>query len=138
MPAPLKHNWPSLWKEFKDRPDKALTQADWCILKGLSQTDTSKHFSVYRKEERERAIEEARQALATAAPVSVGVLRASLHSDDENLRQKAATAILDRAGLSPQAVTVQVQQVNAQQAVVVPLIAGKDADDLAKLIGGEE
>jgi hypothetical protein len=68
-----------------------------------------------------RALNEAAERLALAAPVAVSRLIERLKSDDESIILRAATAILDRAGLETAAKSSsRVEETTAQVTVYIP------------------
>lgn len=140
MPAKgmVKHDWPLLYQEFglvQDR-DPTVTLARYCDDKGLSYTNCSRHFADISE-----AIKVATESkLRKLAPKAVDRIGKIVDSKDDGLALKAGQAILDRAGHSPQAVTLNVQaNAQANQALIIPPMFGQeDADELKKLLGGSE
>jgi hypothetical protein len=128
---------PTILALYQEKERDNLTTRQICDKYELVYNTISKKFAEIAKEEMDNAIAKAKRMLAKSAPIAVGQLETLLNSNDERIQGDAAKAILDRTGLSPQAATINIQNVQAGQAVIVPLLAESDAALLQKLAGGE-
>lgn len=136
-----KYDWDFRWREFQAQKllNPALTLRDYTTAQELPYYQASRTFTSYRRREQEEKIEEAREKLAKGAPVAAQTIVDALMSDDENVRLKAATANLDRVGLTPKTAEVNVLNVQAGQAVIAPIFADPDmAANLKAMLGGDE
>lgn len=142
MARPKEHNWPDLFDSFNkaEKKDNTLTLERWCGEQKLAYTNTSKHFSELRKLRIEKYLAKTREILTEAAPqTATNLVRISNLQDDgkETIAAKAAIAVLDRVGLSPQVAQVQVIQSNQQNLIAPVLFAAQhlnDAGDMLKPI----
>jgi hypothetical protein len=110
------HDWPTLFSDFltKQRSDSNYELKDYCKETGLNYQFTSKNFAL-----RARLI--AGDTLAMLAPRAAKKLGECLDNEDANLSVKSSVAILDRAGFSPQAVSLTVNQTNVTAIQLPPL-----------------
>lgn len=130
---------PSLKELFKERESLTTTDADFFARHGITEHESAlqKAFAKLRREADAREIERAKHLLAKAAPLASETKIELLNCDDPSVRLRAADAIHGPLGITAAAAAINVQQVNAQQAIVVPLVAGEDAEAFAKFLGGE-
>jgi hypothetical protein len=134
-----KFDWESMFadyaKDSKADRSNTLTLKAWCDERNLNYSNTSKHFAeLYRLQTGDK--------LAMLAPEAATKLGSLLQSKDENIAHKTSTAILDRAGYSPQSAVINIQQNAIAQAQstlnIQPFFADqKDQDDFKLLVGGE-
>lgn len=130
-----KYDWLSLKKKFDA---EGGTLRDFCERNKLPYTFSSKNFTEINKHEEAENIEQARRHLARFAPKAVQAMGDLVDSEDENVKLKASTAIVDRVGLNPQAATISIQNVNATQIQIPPMFSSENRDDLAKMLNGDE
>lgn len=134
---PKKHDWPVLRREFNLAVEagNVATLKAWCEAKNLSYTTISKGFSEM-DEYRDLIV---RGKLRDVAPKAVNRIVDALASDDDRVGIEAGKAILDRAGFSPQAQLVNIQNnLQQNQAVIIPpMFADASQDELKSLLGGE-
>lgn len=82
-----------------------------------------------------RALQEAAEKLALAAPVAVGRAINLLGSDDENIRLRAAFGILDRAGVETAQKSSSTAEVKHDVEFDVSQLADDELDTLARIAG---
>lgn len=128
-----KYDWLSLKKKFDE--DGGTLRA-FCETNKLPYTFTSRNFTEINKQEEAQNIEQARRHLARFAPKAAQAMGDLVDSEDENVKLKASTAIVDRVGLSPQGATISLQTINAIQIQIPPMLASDNADDLRMMLGG--
>lgn len=131
-----KYDWIQLRKDFEKSGEKFLRP--WCEKNNLPYTYTSKSFTELNRIEESENIALARRKLARFAPQAAERIGELTDSQDENVKLKASTAIVDRVGLNPQAATISIQNVNATQIQIPPMFSSENRDDLAKMLNGDE
>lgn len=122
---------------------QTITQADYAKQIGVDKSYLSTNFAEIR---RHRAELDVRLRLPIVMAQSLRDVQSSLDSNrlDETIDGKhkqhyaldAFKAIADRAGFSPQAVTVQVSQTNQQAIVMPPIFAGQYQELADKMLKG--
>jgi hypothetical protein len=134
---PPKHDWKVLRREFKLAIDggNVETLKEWCEAKNLSYTTISRGFAELN--ELQDLI--VRGKLKKIAPSAVNRLKIAMESDDDRVGIEASKAILDRAGFSPQAQLVSVQNniQNNQAVIVPPMFADGNQSDVERLLKGD-
>jgi hypothetical protein len=130
-----KYDWLALKKKFDA---EGGTLRDFCERNKLPYTFSSKNFTEINKQEEAQNIEQARRHLARFAPKAAQAMGDLVDSEDDNIKLKASTAIVDRVGLNPQAATISIQNVNATQINIPPMFSSENRDDLAKMLDGED
>ena len=134
--TPSIYDWPKLYSEFLKAQDDAqdqglrLTLETWAAQKDLNYTYASKQFA-----ELSRLL--TANKLALIAPKAARKLDALLDVDDDNIAHKAAVAILDRAGHSPAAIQVAIQNNVTSTVVLPPIFPANYADDMKKMLEGK-
>src|SRR4051812_2575078 len=113
-----------LYDEFRSAKVESvsLTLKTWCARRELNYTGISRNFAPYKKDE-------AKTVLESLAPLAVAELARLLKCADPAIRMRAALAILDRAGLSPAAVNINVVP-ESFLAQVPPLFEASCADKI--------
>jgi hypothetical protein len=140
MAAKLMHNWPALLAEYDTRLllEPNFTQIAFCNEKKLDESMLSREFSRLRKSRAQIYIDQAQSKLGETAHKAANKLSNLIEmGSDDNVQFKASVAVLDRVGISPQAVQVNIQNSN-QMAVVMPPMFGSAPGGLKDLLGAEE
>ena len=124
------HDWPDLFSKFltKQRNDPNYELKDFCKETGLNYQFTSKNFAL-----RARLI--AGDTLSMLAPRAAKKLGELANNDDPSVSGRASTAILDRAGFSPAAVTLNVTQSTQISFQMPPLLKEDYSEKLNAFIG---
>ncbi len=122
------YNWGALLREYLElkRVEPSLTLKVWVTRKDMPYTWTSRQFALLSRQV-------AGETLAMLAPRAAERLGDFLDAQPE-FALKAATAILDRAGHSPQAVTLTVNQQTNVQFAIPPLFSADYVQRVNKLI----
>ena len=131
-----KYDWLGLKKQFEESGEKFLRP--WCEKNNLPYTYCSKQFTEINRLEESENIALARRKLAKFAPQAVDRIGQLTDSEDENVKLKASTAIVDRVGLNPQAATISIQNVNATQIQIPPMFSSENKDDFKRVLDGDE
>jgi len=134
------HDWMALRNEWEASGVKYLR--DWCkskIVNGkeINYQYASKQFAEIARLEEQEDIASARRKLAKFAPKAVEAIGLLTDSEDENVKLKASTAIVDRVGLNPQSATINIQNTNATQVIIPAMFADSSRDDLKRMLDGE-
>lgn len=134
------HNWLELRNEWEASGVKYLR--DWCkqkIVNGkeINYQYASKQFAEIARLEEQENLSIARNKLARFAPKAVDTIGQLTDSEDENVKLKASTAIVDRVGLNPQSATINIQNTNATQVIIPAMFADSSRDDLKRMLDGE-
>jgi len=138
MPAPTKHNWSQISREIIRTVQKGGTMTQWCADHGMSLSQVSRALN-----ERGISIKTlTEQSLIENGPMAVEILAATMTDPTTPPATKvsAATALLDRSGHSPQAVSIQIQNNNLSKTELqIPAFFATDnpetREKLNKLMG---
>ena len=115
--------------EYKLSQDSSLHLRKYAEQIGQEYTTLSRRFTELREERALAYLSGARSNLAKGAARASERLVGLIESEDENIAVKATTSLLDRVGMSPPAVALQVSQQVQHNVVVAPLFASSDAVD---------
>lgn len=134
------HDWMALRNEWEASGVKYLR--DWCKAKIVNGKEinyqyASKQFAEIARLEEQENLSIARNKLARFAPKAVETIGQLTDSEDENIKLKASTAIVDRVGLNPQSATINIQNTNATQVIIPAMFADSSRDDLKRMLDGE-
>ena len=124
-----KHDWEALYKEFgiARRKEPRLELKEWAGIKGLGYSYASKQFT-------HLAHLLTGEKLALLAPGAADRLGRLLDSASEDMAYRSSTAIIDRTGHSPAAVTMTINQQTNIQFAIPPLFGADYAGKVNKLI----
>jgi hypothetical protein len=131
------YNWPDLYTKFLKLQDEAKDQGQhlsletFCNDNNLSYTNSSRQFA-------ELARLLTGNKLALLAPKAAKKLGELLDVEDEAIQHKAATAILDRAGHSPAAIQVAIQNNVTNTIALPPIFPANYANELKDMLEGKK
>ncbi len=134
--TPTLYNWPALYTAFLKKQEEADERGDtyylehFCRDNKLSYTNTSRNFA-------ELARVLTGNKLALIAPKAAKVLANLLNDGDAAMQHKAATAILDRAGHSPAAIQVAIQNNVNTTVQLPPIFPANYQDEMKAMLEGK-
>ncbi len=116
-----------------------LTQEEYAYQIGVNPAGLSTHFAELRRKEEDAEIVQNLRAISRLATNKVSKGIASLQMEtvkDAEGIARIGYGAADRIGFSPQAATINIQNSNTQQTLVIPpMFAGEETQEIKNLIG---
>ncbi len=132
---PVEYDWKALHKDYES---SKVMLTEFCAARELSYTNTSREFSAIEREETRQLLERTQKILAKNLPQMAEGLVALSQDEDKNIQLKAISTAMDRAGLSVQAINVQVNNTATVTIMPFPIFAIDDAPLMDKLFESEK
>ncbi len=118
---------------------KELTQSEFAYYLGVSYQTLSIHFKELREKAENQEIINNLKAISrkglNKVSVALDTISVTTIKESETM-SRIAYGAADRIGFSPQAATINIQNSNTQQTLVIPpMFAGEETQEIKNLIG---
>lgn len=129
------YDWPGLFTSYRNAmaSTRDLDLRAWC-----NQVDLGDRYAVVRKNFVELSRQLAGDRLALCAPNAAKRLAGLIDSSEEDIALKASTAVMDRAGFSPQQVAVTINQQTVTAISIPPLLREDYSREIKSFIDATE